>query len=418
MTVKKILVHMDLLKTTIRVGTLYPHVRRGRESATFEYDKDWLRNPVRFPLEPALSLGEGPFHTPANKALFGSLGDSSPDRWGRVLMRRAERQNARQENRTPRTLWESDYLLSVNDIARQGALRFSTSDTGPYLAPDNHPPIPPWVKLSALLSAATLITQDTATENDLRLLLAPGSSLGGARPKASVQEKGGALAIAKFPHTEDEVDVVSWEAVTLQLAKRAGIPTPTWEKVTVKRKPVLIVRRFDRIGAERIPFLSAMSMIGAADNETHSYLEIADALRRHSASPKQDLHQLWRRMVFNILVSNTDDHLRNHGFLYQGQQGWNLSPAYDLNPVPVDIRPRILSTAIDEQDTTASLELAYHVANYFELNPQQARSVAKEVAAATATWREIATAHKLKNAEIERMETAFEHRDSEQALRS
>ena len=197
--------------------------------------------------------------------------------------------------------------------------------------------------------------EDKDTEEDLKLLFAPGSSLGGARPKASVVEKDGQLAIAKFPRKEDEVNTVVWEAVALTLAKKAGITVPDARVETVAGKPVLLLRRFDRDGNRRIPFLSAMSMLGSKDNETRSYMEIVDALRQHGAAPKADMEALWRRVVFNILISNTDDHMRNHGFLYEGPDGWRLSPAYDLNPVPTDIKPRILSTAINEEDTTASL---------------------------------------------------------------
>ena len=176
----------------------------------------------------------------------------------------------------------------------------------------------------------------------MHLLLAPGSSLGGARPKASVRDRDGHLAIAKFPNKADEVKTVLWEAVALTLAAKAGVPVPAWRLEIVADKPVLVLRRFDRQQGTRVPFLSAMSMLDAKDNEARSYLEFVDILRQHGAAPKEDMHGLWRRIVFNILISNTDDHLRNHGFLWTGPAGWRLSPAYDLNPVPIDIKPRIL----------------------------------------------------------------------------
>jgi len=262
-----------------------------------------------------------------------------------------------------------------------------------------------------LLSAAEHVIEDKDTEEDLRLLFAPGSSLGGARPKASVIEKDGQLAIAKFPRRDDEINTVAWEAVALALAAKAGIPVPAGRVEIVAKKPVLLLRRFDREGKHRIPFLSAMSMLGARDRETRSYLEIVDALRQHGAAPKADMEALWRRLVFNILISNTDDHLRNHGFLYAGQEGWRLSPAYDLNPVPVDIKPRILTTAINEDDNTASLELAMEVAGYFELDEVTARKIAAEVGKAVSKWRDEAVRHGLGKAEIERMASAFEHED-------
>jgi len=224
--------------------------------------------------------------------------------------------------------------------------------------------IPPLAELPELLSAAEHVMEDTDTEEDLRLLIAPGSSLGGARPKASVRENDGHLAIAKFPRKDDEVSTVRWEAVALNLAHQAGIPVPSSRVELVGDKPVLLLRRFDRDGARRIPFLSAMSMLGARDNQAHSYLELVDALRQHGAAPQEDMHALWRRIVFNILVSNTDDHLRNHGFLYHGNDGWRLCPAYDLNPVPTDIKPRVLTLAINEEDTTASLPVCFPSRRY------------------------------------------------------
>jgi serine/threonine-protein kinase HipA len=199
--------------------------------------------------------------------------------------------------------------------------------------------------------------------------------------------------------------------VAFALAKKADIEVARVRLETVAKKPVLILERFDRDGERRIPFLSAMSMLGSRDSERGSYLEIVDALRQHGAAPKMDMEALWRRLVFNILISNTDDHLRNHGFLYQGQEGWRLSPAYDLNPMPVDIRPRILSTAIDRDDATASLPLAMEVAEYFELDARKARTIAKEVGKSVSKWREEASCHGLKKREIERTASAFEHQD-------
>ena len=244
-----------------------------------------------------------------------------------------------------------------------------------------------------------------------------GSSLGGARPKASVREKDGNLAIAKFPRKDDEINAVLWEAVALRLAQNAGIPVPTARVEMVADKPVLLLRRFDREGARRIPFLSAMSMLGAKDNETRSYLEMVDALRQHGAAPKEDMAALWRRIVFNILISNTDDHLRNHGFLYEGSDGWRLSPAYDLNPVPVDVKPRILTTAINEDDTTASLSLAMEVAGYFELDNAEARDIAAQVGKAVSNWRDEAAGQGISRNEIDRMASAFEHEDLWETLR-
>jgi len=416
MTDRAVFVYVDIDGKPILVGRLWLRQRRGRETASFAYDEGWLTNPERFPLEPALALGAGEYHTPVDKALFGALGDSAPDRWGRNLMRRAERQRARIEGRSPRTLLEIDYLLNVDDEARLGALRFTEEAGGPFLAPGGPVRTPPLLELPRLLSATERIAEDDDSDEDLRLLLAPGSSLGGARPKASIRDRDGALAFAKFPQKDDDLPVVSWEAVALRLAAKAGIAVPDCRIEQVGGKPVLVLRRFDRAAGNRLPFLSAMSMIGASDNEQHSYLEIVDALRQHGAAPADDLAALWRRILFSILISNTDDHLRNHGFLYARGSGWRLAPAYDLNPVPTDIRPRVLSLAIDEEDNTASFDLAMETAPRFGLTTDHARIIAAEVAAAVSGWRQEAARAGLTSNQIGRMASAFEHDDLKKAM--
>jgi serine/threonine-protein kinase HipA len=413
-TDRSLFVYVDLEDEPHLAGRLWARSRRGKESASFEYDDAWLANPSRFTLEPALVLGRGPQHTMAGRSLFGGIGDSAPDRWGRVLIQREERRRALEEKRLPHTLLEADYLLGVSDIARQGALRFAETEGGPFLAAGTH--VPPLIQLPALLAAALRISEDGGSNDDLRLLLAPGSSLGGARPKASVVDRDGQLAIAKFPQHGDQIPVTLWEALTLRLASLAGIPTSDWRVEKVAGQDVLLLRRFDRRHDVRIPFLSAMSLLNAADNEPRSYMEIADALRQYGARPEEDCAQLWRRIVFSILVSNTDDHLRNHGFLYDLARGWRLSPAYDVNPVPVDIKPRILTTAIDEADGTASLDLAFEVAPHFGLKPDKARAVVRETGTAVAQWRETAAATGLSSKEIERMSSAFEHGELDKAV--
>ncbi len=410
------LVYVDLEGAPCFVGRLWARTRNRRESASFEYDRTWLERPERFSLEPALTLAPGPFHARPEKPLFGAIGDSAPDRWGRALMRRAERRRAERAREAPRTLREIDYLLGVDDELRPGALRFAAHAKGPFLAARDGAPIPPLIELPRLLSAADHVATDSDSDEDLRLLLAPGSSLGGTRPKASVIDRDGHLAIAKFPREGDPYDTVLWEAVALALAAAAGIPVPPWRVVRVGERPVLLLRRFDRTGSARIPFLSAMSMLDAVDLETRSYLEFADALRRYGAAPKEDMHQLWRRIVFTILVSNTDDHLRNHGFLHAGREGWRLAPAYDLNPVPVDVEPRVLATAIDLEDTAASLELAFRVVESFELAAGEARVIAGQVGHAVSRWRAAARKQGLGEAAIDRMASAFEHADLAAAL--
>ena len=412
MTDQTIEVYVDLHGTAMLVGQLHARSSRGREGASFGYADEWLRHPERFALEPGLTLGAAPHHTQAGRALFGALGDSAPDRWGRNLINRAERRRAKAEKRAPRTLREVDYLLGVTDGVRPGALRFKTTPVGPFLADGGADPVPPLVALPRLLDASARVENEKETADDMRLLLAPGSSLGGARPKASVQD-GGSLHIAKFPSEQDPYDVIGWEAVELTLAAKAGIAVTRWRLESIAGRRVLLLQRFDREGTERVPFLSAMSLLGATDGESYSYPEIAEALRQHGAAVAQDLPQLWRRMVFNSLASNFDDHLRNHGVLYAGRRGWRLSPAYDLNPVPVDIRPRIHVTTLTlDHDPTASLEMALEVAGDFALKPAAAKEVVREVAGATAGWRRAAAKLGLKKGEIERMATAFEHEDA------
>jgi serine/threonine-protein kinase HipA len=408
-------VYMDIASAPVLVGRLWSRVRKQRETGTFEYDAGWLKRPDRFALEPALILSEGPYHTGVDRPMFGAIGDSAPDRWGRALMRRAERKAAEREGRQPHTLFEIDFLLQVDDEARAGALRFAEKQNGPFLAEADKFRIPPIVELNRLLAAAERVIDEKDDEEDLRILIAPGSSLGGARPKASVRDADGHLAIAKFPHKDDSSNVVLWEGVALTLAARARISMSEWHLAQVGKKACLILRRFDRQNGMRVPLLSAMSMLGASDNETHTYLEIAEALRQQGAAPNEDLRELWRRIVFTVLISNTDDHLRNHAFLYESQKGWRLSPAYDMNPVPVDVKPRILSTAIDPDDNSASMDLAFAAAEYFGLNKNDAKSIAAEVGAAVSQWRQEAQKAGIAKSEIDRMASAFEHNDLKKA---
>jgi serine/threonine-protein kinase HipA len=414
---REIFVYVDIENAPVLVGRLWTRVRSGTESASFEYDKEWIQNPFRFSLEPALTIGPGPHHTAAGRPLFGAIGDSAPDRWGRALIHRAERNQAKEEGRQPRTQFEADVLLMVDDEARQGALRFAEAEGGPFLRESQETRVPPLIEIPRLLAATEHLEDDDETAEEIKLLLAPGSSLGGARPKASVRDRDGVLAIAKFPHKQDEVSVELWEALALRLASQAGIHVPEARLEMVAEKPVLVLRRFDRNGTSRIPFLSAMSMLGAADREQRSYMEIADAIRQYGATPSSDLRQLWRRMVFSVLISNTDDHLRNHGFLYQGNKGWVLSPAYDLNPVPLDLKPRVLCTAIDIDDATASLDLALTVAEYFDLKPAEASHLAAEVGVVVSNWRDEARRTGIPESEVTRMASAFEHEDLRKATR-
>lgn len=410
----QIYVYISLDEQDYLVGRLWCHHRKGRESATFEYDDSWLIHPEKFALEPALNLTKGAFHTQSNQSLFGAIGDSAPDRWGRVLMRRANAQLTKNKQ-TPSTLMEVDYLLGVSDLARIGSLRFSQEIGGSFLAEDDK--VPPIIELPRLLSVTDRYLRDEESEQDLKLLLAPGSSLGGARPKASVIDRDGSLSIAKFSKHDDEYQVVIWEAIALELARKAGLSVAESRVEHILDEPVNIIKRFDRQNQKRVPFLSAMSMLGARDNDYHSYIEIVYALAQHGAHPNRDMAQLWRRIIFSILISNTDDHLRNHGFLYEPLTGWSLSPTYDVNPVPVDIKPRMLTTAIDFDDNSASLEVALSVIEDFRLSLSQAKQIIHEVANATKHWRSMARQYGIPNPEIERMSSAFEHHDLTDGLK-
>lgn len=407
MSDKKVLIYISLSNENYFVGTLWSHFNRGRETSDFEYSKDWLKNSKAFSLEPALFLGAGKQVNPRQTPLFGSFGDSAPDTWGRILMRRYEAQIAKDENRSPRTLNEIDYLLYVNDYARQGALRFRTEDNNDFLFSGNLKSIPPLVNLTKLLAATEKVVDFEERNSDLQLLLAPGSSLGGARPKASVIDKDGNLCIAKFPKKDDYTNNVLWEAVALTLAKNCGLNVQEWSLHKAGKKNVIVLKRFDRNGDTRIPFLSAMSMLNAIDNDsqTHSYLDIADAIRQNGATPKEDLKELWKRIVFSILISNTDDHLRNHGFLYVNEAGWKLSPLYDVNP-SCDNK-NVLSTYITETDNSQSLDLALEVCEYFEISIENAKTIILDMKNKIKNWKTVAKQFGLSKSEIDKMEVAF-----------
>lgn len=408
-------VHIEFEGALKRVGTLRRQPRRGGEATTFEYHADWLGDAAGFSLEPALRRGRGVFSPADGRTLFGSIGDSAPDTWGKSLMRRAERQRAEREARAVRTLQDADYLLGVEDVSRLGALRFRYAGDEVFQA-SRQQGVPGMVALGRLLGVTERILRDEETEEDLQLIFAPGSSLGGARPKASVIDQHDRLAIAKFPKETDEYSVELWEAIALTLARRAGIETPEFDLVRVMQKPVMLSRRFDRTPKTRVPFLSALSMMGLVDGQRASYPEMVDVLTEHGAAAASDAAELFRRMTFNVLVSNVDDHLRNHGFLWAGAAGWKLSPVFDVNPVPQDVRPRILTTSITLDDGTCDLDLVLSVAEFFGLAQRDAKAIVKQVGEATATWKEVAEALGARARECERMRTAFEHADLAKAL--
>lgn len=408
-------VHIALNGRTRQVGLARSNRVRGKETILFEYDDAWLNDSDRFSLEPALAMTRGAFAPPSGLTVFGSIGDSAPDTWGRRLMQRAERRAAEREGRAIHTLAESDYLLGVSDTTRLGALRFRRVGEESFQAPDRAG-VPALIQLGKLLQITERILRDEETDEDLQLIFAPGSSIGGARPKASVIDQHGYLSIAKFPKETDDYSVETWEEIALRLAEQAGIATPKHELIEVAGKVVLLSRRFDRQDGTRIPFLSAMAMMSAKDGEQGSYPEIVDSLVQHGAQAKTDARALYRRVVFNVLISNVDDHLRNHGFLWLGKNGWSLSPAYDLNPMPSDIKARVLTTNISLDEAICSLDLLESAAEYFSLSLAQARAIIKEVALVTSRWRNIAKEVGARSAEIQRMASAFEHDELKRAI--
>lgn len=284
-----------------------------------------------------------------------------------------------------------------------------------FLAPASSG-VPPLLEPGRLLQITERILRDEETDEDLQLIFAPGSSLGGDRPKASVVDQHGRLCIAKFPKETDEYSMETWEAIALSLAHRAGIAVPEHQLVQVAGKAVLLSWRFDRDGASRIPFLSAMAMAGLREGDRGSYPELVDLLTQHGARAKADALELYKRVAFNVLISNVDDHLRNHGFLRHGPAGWSLSPAFDLNPVPTDLKARVLTTNIDLDEGTCSVELLESAAQYFGLGLKPARAILKQVATVTATWWQVAKSVGARAPEITRMASAFEHEDLKKAV--
>lgn len=386
------------------IGQLWIHRQKGRETASFQYTHDWLNS--GFELEPALPLKSGVFHVEKGLSLFKCFSDSAPDRWGRVLLMRRENMLARQEKRSPVTLMESDFLLGVNDRIRHGAFRFKESGSDVFLTDSGKNSIPPLIHLRALMNSSMRLIQHTENEEDLKLLLAPGSSLGGSRPKASVIDENGRLMMAKFPNPHDEWDIPLWEYIAYRLAEKAGLRIPRTRLEKMGSSHVLLLERFDRFKNSRIPFASAMTLLEAKDGENRSYLELAEILQRDGSHPSEDLLQLWKRMVFNILIANVDDHLRNHGFL-RDENGWRLSPVYDLEATPATHKARILQTYITETDGTADPELALSVASYFGLSLPDAKKEIADMQKVVSKWDKLARRLGAAKYEIEIMYSAF-----------
>jgi serine/threonine-protein kinase HipA len=403
---KKIYVYAHWTEKPELMGILYARPSRAKEVFAFEYDHDWLKQKRNFQLDPNLSFYQGQQHLDNDVANFGIFLDSSPDRWGRVLMRRREILLAKEGQRAVKTLLESDYLLGVYDENRSGALRFKLNPEEDFLDSNKAVSSPPWTQLRDLEYASLKLEKNESVSDDrwLKLLIAPGSSLGGARPKANVMDEDGNLWIAKFPSANDDLDIGAWEFLAHQLATKAKINTTKAQlKKFNSKQHTFLTKRFDRIKKQRIHFASAMTMLSKQDgNNDSSYLDMVNFLIRNGSQVNKDLEELWRRIVFNICISNTDDHLRNHGFILE-ENGWTLSPAYDMNPSETG---NGLNLNISTTDNSQSLDLALEVKDHFRLSSTQANKIIKEVTKAVSDWKKLAEKSFSKR-EISRMENAF-----------
>ena len=402
-----------------QMGTLTATPARGKEIFAFAYDSAWLKSRTAQSLDPSLRLFSGPQYPSINRSNFGIFLDSSPDRWGRFLMDRWEAQTAREEGRTRQMLRESDYLLGVYDEHRMGALRFRIDPEGHFLDDNREFASPPWTSLRELEQASLEIERPEAEKAPhykqwLRMLIAPGGSLGGARPKAGVIDTQGHPWIAKFPSRGDTLDSGVWELLLYRLARQAGLVVPEGEARTFNTaRHTFLTRRFDRTATgERIHFASAMTLLDRSDGDDASteasYLELAEFLTKQGVHADRDLEQLWRRIVFFVCVSNVDDHLRNHGFLLE-RDGWALSPAYDMNPEP---NAYGLKLNISDVENALDLTLTLEVAEYFRVDAGRARTIVEEVVAVAKTWRTLAATLQISSAEVERMESAFRIADA------
>jgi serine/threonine-protein kinase HipA len=409
-------VYMDLERfgQPVSMGALHRQQSGAGEVFSFEYDRTWLDRPEVFAFDPDLALAAGHQYPAPDRKNFGIFLDSSPDRWGRVLMQRRENTRARHEKRKPRVLVDWDFLLGVHDETRLGALRFRASPDRPFLDSDAHLAAPPLDSLRELQAASLQFEQHIDEEENpeyeqwLNQLFAPGSSLGGARPKASVRDEAGILCMAKFPSRKDTRDMGAWELVAHRLARKAGIVAPDARPLRLSESPytTFLVKRFDRTArGGRLAFISAMTLTQRADGEAGaSYLELIDLLQSRGGNTRADCEQLFRRVLFNILIHNTDDHLRNHGFFID-ESGIRLSPAYDMNP---SIDRQDLTLAINEVETTCDVSIAMEARQDYGLNAQEAGKALQQVQDAVAGWRGEATHLNIPQAEQDLMIDAFQ----------
>ena len=383
---------------------------KGKKAFSFEYDKNWLKTEQKFLLDPDIQLYGGAQY-PNQKENFGIFLDSMPDTWGRTMMKRREAQWAKEQNEKPKTLYDIDFLLGVYDQSRMGALRFKTNPSGDFLDNNKSASTPPWSSLRELQTAVSIFENDNenaAVNRWLKVLMAPCSSLGGARPKANVLDADNSPWIAKFPSKTDTIDKAAWEFLAYKLATNARIEmAPCRLEKILGNYNTFFTKRFDRENGERIHFASAMTMTGNNEDtirdNTASYLDIAEFITNNGANVQANLHQLWRRIIFNIAISNTDDHLRNHGFILT-KEGWILSPAYDLN---LSIDKDGLALNIDTHNNNLDFDLAKSVGEYFRLNNNQMDEIINQVLFAVSNWKAVAKDIGISRAEQALMEKAF-----------
>ncbi|MFJ1301686.1 type II toxin-antitoxin system HipA family toxin [Pseudomonadota bacterium AL_CKDN230030165-1A_HGKHYDSX7] len=389
-----------------QVGTL----AHDRGQIRFHYERGWLRDPRAFALDPDLSLDEHPFFPKPELGNFGIFLDSSPDRWGQTLMKRREALQAKDAQRAPRTLYAWDFLIGVQDLTRQGALRFRRPGTEAFLG-DEKMAAPPVTTLRELEAVAYQLSNRRIDDLDalrkwLAVLVAPGASLGGARPKANFTNTDGSLWIGKFPARDDDRDVGAWEYVVHQLAQKAGIDVPPAKLIKLNNDfHTFCVQRFDRTHGSRHFYASAMTLLRKTQSEGTSYLELAQFIRAQGDAEHADadLEQLFRRVAFNVAVGNRDDHLRNHGFVL-GKTGWRLAPAFDVNP-NIDKAEHVLN--IDDVDHRPSLDTVFGTAAFYGLGDGPARQVIEEVAAAVDGWQSTARRAGISTADIDLTAGAF-----------
>ncbi|MDP3915290.1 MAG: HipA domain-containing protein [Bacteroidota bacterium] len=392
------------------IGILSAQQAKGRKAFSFSYDKDWIASSEQLLLDPDIAWFSGQQY-PNGKENFGVFLDSMPDTWGRTLMKRRAVLYATELKKPAPVLYDVDFLLGVHDISRMGALRFKLNPEGAFLDNDPVSPTPPWATIRELQYAAELIESNADTEEVrkwLAMLMAPGSSLGGARPKANIIDESNQLWIAKFPSKNDAIDKAVWEFLAYKLAKDAGIEMAECKLENITgRYHTFFTKRFDREKAERIHFASAMTMTGKTEelirDNVPSYLEIAEFIQFSGCQVDNDLEQLWRRIVFNILISNTDDHMRNHGFILT-PEGWRLSPAFDINPSTDKIG---LALNIDMDNNALDLELAKSVGIYFRLNEVRLNQIIDEVSSSVTGWKRMANEIGISRSEQNLMSPAF-----------